>query len=409
MSAEFRITRAKGLDLRFAAKDAEDFSNALRLGANRLFCPSNKPECFGKINITTLSTNRQNPNEQPTKENFKKAFAEIAQKAKPEDILVVYLSGHGVTLGTGTDTYFYLTKEARSTAKTDLETTFQTVAISNSELIDWLTQNQDNPNDIFVKTLKQVIILDTCAAGNFAKDDEWKKDKDGLTGDQIRAMEFLKDKAGTFIMMGSAANRPSYEANRFNQGLLTYALLEGMQGRALQKPTDNIDVRILFDYAEKRVPELAKDMTLEQRPIIKQPSGNTFLIGQMTEAEKTKITLPQPKPMMLRPLLTNPETGDDDLKLIPALRKLLDAESSYALVQRSGKGEPVLIYIDDDSFPSAVRVTGTYTVEGENVRLKAFLRKDGKTIATLPEIVGKKEELVEKLLAVIRLELAKLN
>jgi len=393
------------LDLRFAAKDAEDLSNALRLGANRLLCPSNKPECFGKINITTLSTARQNQNEQPTKENFRKAFAAIAAKAKPEDILVVYLSGHGVTHGTDTDSYFYLTKESRSQSKAELAKTFQTAAISNQELTDWLTPNAENPNDIYVKALKQLIILDTCAMGNFV---DWKKDKD-LSGDQIRAMDFLKDKTGTFVLMGSAANRPSYEAGRYGQGLLTYSLLEGIKGSALQKATEYIDVRILLDYAEKRVPELGKDLQLDQRPIIKQPSGTTFVIGQMTDAEKQKINLPSPKPMLLRPLLTNPEMGDDDLKFIPALRKRLDAESSFEVMKRSGQGEPVLVYIDDDNFPGAIRVTGTYSVAGDTVRVTAFLRKDGKTIANLPEIVGEKEEIVEKLLALIRTELVKLN
>ncbi|MEO8073825.1 MAG: caspase family protein, partial [Acidobacteriota bacterium] len=395
------------LDLRFAAKDAEDFSDALRLGANRLFCPSQKAECLGKINITTLSTARQKPEEQPTKENLQKAFAEVAARAKPEDIFVVYLSGHGVTLGAGSDTYFYLAKNAQSAGKIDLEKNFQTVAVSSAELTDWLTPNEKNPNDIFVKALKQVLILDTCAAGNFAAED-WRKDRD-LSGDQIRAMEFLKDKTGTFILMGSAANAVSYEANRFNQGLLTYALLEGLKGRALQNATNNIDVRLLLDYAEKRVPDLAKEMKLDQHPLIKQPSGNTFLIGQMTDAEKQKINLPQPKPLLLRPLLTNPETGDDVLKLIPELRKRLDAASSYEVTQRSGKGEPALIYIDDDSFPGAVRVTGTYTVEGENVRLKAFLRRDGNTIATLPEIAAPKNKILDELLAIVQAEMVKIT
>lgn len=312
-------------------------------------------------------------------------------------------------MGTGTDTYFYLTKEARSTSKTDLETNFQTVAISNAELIDWLTPNKDDPNDIYIKALKQVVILDTCSAGNFARED-WKKDRDGLTGDQIRAMEFLKDKTGTFVLMGSAANAVSYEANSYNQGLLTFALLEGMKGFALQKATENIDIRLLFDYAEKRVPELAKAVSLEQRPVIKQPSGNTFVIGQITDAEKKNIKLPQPKPMLLRPLLTNPETGDDDLKLIPALRKMFDAESSYEVIKQRGETEPILIYIDDDSFPNAIRVTGTYSVEGKNIRIKAFLRRDNKTIATLPEIsADSKEKVLDELLKVVRAELAKIK
>ncbi len=392
------------LDLNFAAKDAEDFSNALRLGANRLFCPQQTPDCLNKINITTLSTARESPQEQPTKENFKKAFAEIAKKAKPEDILVVYLSGHGITLGTDTDTYFYLTKEARSASKDDLAKTFQTAAISNAELTDWLTPNDKNPNDIWVNTGKQVIILDTCAAGNFAEND-WKKDKD-LSGDQIRAMDFLSGKTGTFILMGSAANRPSYEANRYNQGLLTFALLEGMKGSALQPATGNIDVGLLFDYATNRVPNLAKEMSLDQNPIIKRPSGNPFVFGQMTDDDKSKINLPKLKPMLLRPRFGSGEENDDPLNLVAELRKRFDAESSYETMKRGGKGEPVLIYVDDDSFPGAVRVTGTYTVEGENVRVKAFLRQDGKTIANF-EVAAAKEKIADEIMNAVRTELTK--
>jgi WD40 repeat protein/uncharacterized caspase-like protein len=389
-----------GLDLRFAAKDAEDFANALQLGAKRLFG-------VDKVNITTLSTNREKPEEQPTKENFRRAVAEIARKAKPEDIFLLYLAGHGVTLGTGTDTYFYLTKEARSTVKTDLEANFQTVAVSNAEMMDWLTPDSKNPNDLFIQARKQVIILDTCAAGNFARE-EWKKDREGLTGDQIRAMEFLEKKTGTFVLMGSAANAVSYEANNYNQGLLTYSLLEGMKGFALQKPTENVDVRLLFDYAEKRVETLAKGLGLEQRPLIKQPSGNTFVIGQMTDTEKQKIELAKEKPLMLRQSLGMLPRNNDPLGLTNQLRKAFDAESSYAVVRQRGEREPPLIYIDDDSLPNAVQVTGTYTVEGEKVKVKAYLIKGNKEIAAL-EVSEVKAEVIKKLLRLIRAELVKLN
>jgi hypothetical protein len=265
-------------------------------------------------------------------------------------------------------------------------------------------------HDIFIKALKQVVILDTCAAGNFARED-WKKDREGLTGDQIRAMEFLKNKTGTFVLMGSAANAVSYEANTtYNQGLLTYSLLEGMKGLALQKPTDNIDVRLLFDYAEKRVPELARQMSLDQRPLVRQPSGNTFVIGQMSDAEKSGIDLPQPKPMMLRPSLGVPPINNDPLKLSAALGKLLDAESSYEVVRRRGDKEPKLIYIDDDSFPGAIRVTGTYSVEGQQeVKVKAYLVKDDKVLAELSEIVSTKERILDELLNAVRGELSKIT
>lgn len=77
-------------------------------------------------------------------------------------------------------------------------------------------------------------------------------------------------------------------------------------------------------------------------------------------------------------------------------------------MQRSGKGDSLLIYIDDDSFPGGVRLTGTYTIEGENVRVKAFLRRDGNTIVTLNEIIAPKDKILDELLTVVQAELSKM-
>lgn len=390
------------IDLRFAAKDAEDFSSALSLAARRLYCPPENLKCLDKVKIRTLTTARPGPENQPTKENFRKAFAWVAQQAQPEDIVVIYLAGHGVTFANGTDNYFFLTKDAHSTSAEDLAKVYQTTAISNTELTDWLTLDRNVPDDIFIKSQRQLIILDTCAAGNFGREDHWNTARE-LSGDQIRAMEFLRGKTGTFILMGSANSQPSYEASRFNQGLLTYALLEGMRGAAVRSATSDVEVRLLLTYAEKRVPELAREMQLEQKPVIKQPTGNGFLVGKMIAEDRLQINLPLLKPLLLRPRLTNPaEANDDNLNLNQELSNRFDLESSYEVMRRSGRGEPVLIYLDEDNFPGATRITGTYTVEADKVRVKAFLRRDGSTIATLPEIVATRETLLEKVVEAVR-------
>jgi len=68
---------------------------------------------------------------------------------------VVYFSGHGVGIG---DTYYYLTQEARSTDLSDAAIRDQ-AAVSSEELVEWLKQSP---------ALKQVMVLDTCAAGTAA-------------------------------------------------------------------------------------------------------------------------------------------------------------------------------------------------------------------------------------------------
>jgi len=137
------------LALNFAARDAIDVADAIEMGAKRLFGAD-------KIHLTLLSTAVDPRAVPPTKDNFTKAFIK-ARRAKSTDILIIYLAGHGVTLQRGSDTYYYLTKEARSTdtaVLSDPEVRKQE-AITSEELVDWIKQ---------IAALKQVVILDTCAA-----------------------------------------------------------------------------------------------------------------------------------------------------------------------------------------------------------------------------------------------------
>jgi WD40 repeat protein/uncharacterized caspase-like protein len=387
------------IDLRFAAKDAEDFGGTLGLAARRLFCPTDRPVCLDKVQIKLLSTSGKPGTLMPTKANFEQALAEVARKAKPEDILVIYLAGHGITLDANTDTYFFLTQEASTTSREDLTRAYRRVAISSTELTDWLTQTEWQPGQKGIKALKQVLILDTCAAGKAGAQLALSTKRD-LSSDQVRAIEFLKDKAGVHILMGSTADQPSYEASQYGQGLLTYALLEGMSGRALQN-IEYVDVQTLFRYTERRVPQLATNIGGIQQPVNTSPTGKSFVIGQMTESDQKQVPLAHVKPVILRPLLSSGEEGDDPLNLVVALRKRLDAESSYEIARRQGRNEPLLVYVDDDSFPHAVRITGTYLLEGDRVRIKTFLRRDGKTLMTLPEIASSKDEAVDNMMAAI--------
>ena len=74
------------IDLRYAAKDAEEFANALELGATNLLGKE-------RVHIKLLATGSTDTHAiAPTKENFRKAFEEF-RKAKPTDILLIYLSG----------------------------------------------------------------------------------------------------------------------------------------------------------------------------------------------------------------------------------------------------------------------------------------------------------------------------
>ena len=381
------------LDLSFASKDAEDFGAGLKLGGNRLFTVE-------KTHIRILSTSKKEGTIWPTKKNFEAEFERVAKLAKPEDILVIYLAGHGVSLGLNSDTYLYLTQEATSTTTESLTNpdTREKSTISSTELIQWLTQTEWVKGEKGIKALKQVMILDTCAAGTAAGSLSFASRRT-LTSDQIRAIERLKDRTGFHVLMGSAADAPSYEATPYAQGLLTYALLLGMSGAAL-RDGEYVDVQNLFQYAADQVPQFAKGIGGVQQPIVAAPSGTSFDVGQLIEADRKLVPLAHVKPFILRPRFLEETADDDTLNLIKALAALLRDET-----RRASEGS--LVFVDTDEVNGAIRPTGRYTVNGDRVNLTLRLRRDGVEIFNEP-LSATKDDLAAKVMDVIKAAVKKL-
>jgi WD40 repeat protein len=360
------------LTLNFAAKDAVDMANAIEIGAKRLFGTD-------KVHLTLLTTAQDPRAVLPTKANFRKAFDE-ARKAKPTDVLFVYLAGHGITLQRNSDTYCYLTRDANTTDGSRLATNpelLDQMAITNIELMEWT-------NTQYIKANKQVLVLDTCAAGAVVKKLVAPREVDG---DRVRALERLKERSGFIILMGSAEDAPSYEASQYGQGLLTYALLRGIQGLAL-KETGEVDVIKLFNYAADEVPQLARDIGGIQKPEIKIPVGGaSFPVGLIKSEDKSKIHVATLMPIILRPLLINADEGTDNLNLNQGLRKRLRDEN-YA----SSRGEQATqVFFDEEEFPNAIRPSGTYVIENQLVKIRLILSRNSEKLATL-QVNGVKDD-----------------
>jgi hypothetical protein len=353
----------EAIDLRYAGKDARDMATALKLGGWRLFG-------VDKVKVMTLTT--LSPDKPPTKDNLRQAFKEL-QSARPWDILVVYLAGHGVAQG---DEYYYLTQEARSADLTD-PAIRETAAISSEEMVEWIKESP--------ATGKQVMVLDTCAAGTFGKR---LSEKRAISSDQIRALDRMKERTGFHVLMGSAADRVSYEATQYEQGLLTYALLEGMKGVALREE-EFIDVSRLFNHAVEEVPRLAQNIGGIQSPRIAAPKGTSFDIGQLTAEDRKKIPLAQSKPFLLPPVLFNPSEGFDNLGLTTLVRKKL-REESYASVRGGARKLPV-VYVDAEQFPGALLPSVSYSVVGDKVQATVVLVRDQKRLTDL-KVEGNAED-----------------
>ena len=382
-------------DLKYSAKDARDFAKALELGAVKLFGAD-------KVHIRLLAsgeekaglTGADSKQLLPSKENFRLAFEEF-RKAKPTDVFVVYLAGHGTSINRGGDTgdtYLFLTKEAVTTDKSRLldDKLRNDTTISSEELAEWIKE---------VPALKRAMILDTCAAG--AVETSLVKPRD-LSPDQIKALDRMKDRTGFYVLMGSAADAQSYEATRYGQGLLTYSLLQGMSGAKL-RDGEYADVSSLFSYATDEVVEMAKGIGGIQQPRIIAPTeSRTFDIGQFSSVEKGKFTLAKIKPVILQPQLYNDKLKRDNLKISQMVAKALRDESST--ISRGGVGaEAKLVFVEAEEMNDAVTPSGVYEINGDQVKVTLILVVNNEEIrtVTVEGSLQNTEELSAKIVAAI--------
>ena len=385
------------LDLQFAAKDAENFARTVELGAISLLGDKNK------VHIRLLTSNGKaadvkfnSPDARisnATKADFERAFSDF-KKAKPNDVFIVYLAGHGISLNLnqngerfGGDTYLYLTQEATTTRKAVLavEDSRKAMTLSGDEIKELMKQNG---------ALKQVLILDTCAAGAYSSSIVGKRD---LPADQIRALENLKDSTGFYVLMGSAADSVSYEASQYGQGLLTYSLLQAMKGARLRE-NQFANVSLLFNYAQEIVPEMARKISGVQKPLVIAPNvSGSFDIGRFTSKEQREIRLASPKPLILRPNLQNETLRFDNLKLSQTLTKALREKS---FVSKRGNSTAPLVFVDVEEMADAITPSGTYRIDGDEIIFKLVLVRNNKRYGQEINIAGKsaeKEKLISQL------------
>ncbi len=358
-----RFAGNHAMDLVYPAHDAESMTASLEIGANNLFGREN-------VHLHLLTTDANEESGQSTKTNIAAAFVEVMRKARPTDVLLVYLSGHGLSLGAEKDSYYYLTADARSL---DIEKNAALKAlstVSSAELRQWLGAKN--------MPLKEVLILDTCAAG--AANEELLKlvEKRDVPPDQRRAVEFLKDATGTVILMGAAADKVSYEASKYGQGLLTYALLEGMRGRSVDA-SSQLNVSRWFQNASEEVPLLAQSIGGIQKPQIAAPEGVGFPVALLDPSDEAKIPLAAIKPELLH-LSCHDDNDEDSLGLAAAVRADL-REISHPSV-RGQETEPPIVYLDDltDGPVDSLTPKIVYTAQGETVSLRLRIDRGGTTI-----------------------------
>ena len=341
--------------LAYPDQDAGYISDAVKITGEQFFKT-------GAVHIRLLTTEDPGSSSFSSKANIKAAFDEFAAKAKPEDVVVIYFSGHGANFDDGKKAlYYYLTNAIVSDNLSD-SSVRASATISSEELSDWINA---------IPAMKQVLILDTCYSGKIV---DTLKSKNALDATQEREMERMKDRTGMYVLAGSAADKVSYESSSYGQGLLTYTLLMGMRGAALLKNTNQqvnaVDVMNLFSFSKEEVERLSKEFDVVQTPTLRPPvKVASFAIGLAGPEEQRKIKLAMPKPIFVHSNFMNSDDFLDDLNIAETLDQYL--------MGKIGMGNrPQAIFIDVNYFPGAQQVRGIYSKTANGYQLKAKVYKD---------------------------------
>ncbi len=350
----------KRLQLDYPDLDVTRLAGALKAAGEKL---------FQKTHVKQFVSTPTDGQELATKANIEKALAGFAKEAKEKDVMLLFLSGHGDTHGTGENSEFYYLMKDLKDPDLRSKQVREEGTISTRELTNWIKG---------IAARKQVMILDACNSGKFIKGIGKKK---SLGSTQQRALEEMKDRTGMWVLAGSADSKESFENYALGQGILTYSLLKGIKGAALRSDDEQpkIDVQQLLGFAMSEVPKLAKRAGREQEPVLSIPKdgGSTFSLGLADDDIRKQIQLPDPKPIFTRSTFLDSTTFCDTIDLSSALDRLYKLEQTKWL---SKTGEAEIVFVDVSKFPDAYYLSGIYTKKKNEYEVEGYIFKDKKAI-----------------------------
>lgn len=207
--------------LNLSTKDARDFYNFLdeRKGA------------FGKAHLTLLTE------EQATRANITDALRNKLRTAGKDDIVIIYLSGHGAQDAEHSNEFYFVTHDARR------DNLFGTALLMND-------------THLFrgIASERCLLLADACHAAGFIS---------GLGDGKAKSVvaSLFQGTHGRVAIASSSPDEKSYEKSVYGNSVFTHFLLKGMRGEAAKRSGDKfVSARELFEFVAKETQKATNDM-----------------------------------------------------------------------------------------------------------------------------------------------------
>ena len=175
------------------------------------------------------------------------------QSAPPNDVLVVYLAGHGEIVG---DDWYFLPHDFVFTPEGIKKT-----GVSATTWRDLLSR---------VGPQRVMILIDSCKSGGSI---------DTLaTAIDRRLLRSLGRDSGVAILAGARADQTAGEFPQLHHGAFTYVLLQGVGGKADSQHNGQITTNQLLTYSTAELPLLTKKLINQMQVPVAYSRGEDFLV-----------------------------------------------------------------------------------------------------------------------------------
>jgi len=182
----------------------------------------------------------------PQRLEMEREIYNLYANRQKDDLVLLYFSGHGVTVENGD--FYFSTYETQKQDNKLLPFT----AVAGTSVHSWMNQS---------KSKRQVVILDCCFSGAFAK---------GLTAKDSGNIDLQQQLGGEgrAILTASTSTQYAFASDDLDLSIYTYYLVEGIEKGAADKDGDGlIAVDELHNFAKTKVQDTAPAMTPEFYPV----------------------------------------------------------------------------------------------------------------------------------------------
>ena len=233
-----KYTRHPENNLRFAAKDANDFAGAMNVQKGKL---------YRDVSVKVLT------DAQATRANVVDGLQWLKRSATQHDVAMIFMSSHG---DNSSGQYYFIPSD------------FDKARLESTSVL--FTYIKDAVASIPGKV---IVFMDTCHAGDVLGKRGTKAIPPSIDG---VVNELVSAENGAVVFTSSTGRQQSLEDQKWNNGAFTRALIDGLGGKADLTGKGRVTINMLDLYLSERVKELtqgrqtpttAKPQTIQDFPI----------------------------------------------------------------------------------------------------------------------------------------------